>query len=120
MMVEAKMEKELCRGRQLRCSLGQMSRCLRGCWLHFSKTLDLKGRLGCSKEGWMRMTSLVRQLRQSLDFVGALVLLEQDYSLFKIYPMMLAEDKVLYTVMGQLCWRQLVARLAKIAVALEA
>ena len=66
------------------------------------------------------MTSLVRQLRQSLDFVGALVLLEQDYSLFKIYLMMLAEDKVLYTVMGQLCWRQLVARLAKIAVALEA
>ena len=116
MMVEAKMEKELCRGRQLRCSLGQMSRCLRGCWLRFSKTLDLKGRLGCSKEGWMRMTSLVRQLRQSLDFVGALVL----NSLFKIYPMMLAEDKVLYTVMGQLCWRQLVARLAKIAVALEA
>ena len=90
MMVEAKMEKELCRGRQLRCSLGQMSRCLRGCWLRFSKTLDLKGRLGCSKEGWMRMTSLVRQLRQSLDFVGALVL----NSLFKIYPMMLAEDKV--------------------------
>ena len=72
-----------------------------GCWLRFFKTLDLKGRLGCSKEGWMRMTSLVRQLRQSLDFVGALVLLEQDYSLFKIYPMMLAEDKVLYTVMGQ-------------------
>jgi hypothetical protein len=52
--------------------------------------------------------------------VGALVLLEQDYSLFKIYAMMLAEDKVLYTVMGQLCWRQLVARLARIAVALEA
>jgi len=45
----------------------------------------------------MRMTSLVRQLRQSLDFVGALVL----NSLFKIYPMMMAEDKVLYTVMGQ-------------------
>jgi len=68
----------------------------------------------------MRMTSLVRQLRQSLDFVGALVLQERDYSLLKIYPMMLAEDKVLYTEMGHPCWRQLVARLAKIAVALEA
>ena len=40
-----------CRGRQLRCSLGQTGQRRKGCWLHFFKTLDLKGRLGCSIEG---------------------------------------------------------------------